>query len=441
MRLHLTRARRRLLTATGIVLLAGLIGTQPALAAERRWGESVVIGKNEVVPDDLYVVAKSIVVDGTIKGDLVAVGANITIRGTVEGDVLAAGQVVVLDGALRDDTRVAGMAVQLGPNARAADDVVVGANTFEQQAGGTIGGDAYLSAAQALLSGTTTGDLAGVFAALQLRGTIAGNADVAVGGGDTVMMTPWSTSLGITTPAVPAGLTVDDGARIGGMLRYTAPDAGHIGSGATLGGSVRTATTAAATPAPYAWLVDLVRRYVTLLGIGLLLLWLAPTWLGRVGTPVQSRPLQSIGWGTVGLAGLLVLLALIPAVAILLMVLFVWLTLGGLAGITFVLGTAAFSAVLTSFAVLVSYLVQIIVGFVAGRWLLGLAAPRWAEGRVAPLALGLALYVALRAVPILGVLTALAVTLLGLGAIWQALSAWLRRRPPASLRSTPMPLV
>jgi len=265
--------------------------------------------------------------------------------------------------------------------------------------------------------------------------------NVTVGGRDDVVVMPWSPGVGVAIPAVPAGLTIDDEATIGGRLSYSAPQDGQISPTAQVATGITRTPAPAATAAqvsPYEWLIDLVRRYVTLFLIGLCVLWLMPAWIGGLGTTVRRHPFASAGWGAVGFLSMLFILGVIPFVAILLMVLFGWLTLGGLAGITFVLGTAAFSTVLTGFAVLVSYLVQIIVGLMVGRWLLGLIQPRLAEGRIAPLALGLAIYVVLRAVPGLGILTALIVTLLGVGALWQWLTPRLRMRTGGSAQSPVM---
>lgn len=441
MQLHPTYGRQRLF-ALVVALVVALLGATPVLAATQVSGDRVVIGKNEVIPDDLYVAANTIIVDGTIKGDLLAVGQNVTVNGTVEGDLMAAGQAVIVNGVVRDDARVASMAIQFGPNSQVGDDVVAGASSIEQQVGSVFGGDAYLGSSQALLAGTTRGRLQGGFAALELRGAVGGDMNVSVGGNNRTIITPWSPGLGISTPAVRSGLTVDDSARIGGKLNYTAPQDGQIGSAAQIANGIsRTPAPATANTATasYRWLIDPLRRYATLLLIGLVLVWLAPAWIGRLGSTVRNRPLPSAGWGVVGFIAAIATLALIPLVAILLMVLFGSLTLGGLAGITFVLGTAAFSAVLTGFGVLVSYLVQVIVSLMIGRWLLGLIEPRWAEGRVAPLAVGLALYVALRTIPVLGFLVALIVTLLGIGALWQWLMPRLRRSTPVAMTAPVMP--
>ena len=84
----------RLLAVVGVALLVGLITASTAWAVETRSGDSVVIGPDEVVDDDLYVTANNVVIDGTIRGDLVAFGQSITVDGTVEGDLIAAGRSV-----------------------------------------------------------------------------------------------------------------------------------------------------------------------------------------------------------------------------------------------------------------------------------------------------------------------------------------------------------
>jgi cytoskeletal protein CcmA (bactofilin family) len=437
MRMRGTGARSWL--GWGVIMVLLLIVVAPVSAAERRSGDRVVVGAGEVVVDDLYAAADTVTIDGTVKGDLIAAASQIVVNGTIEGDVLAVGQALVINGTVGDDLRAAGTAIQFRPRARIGDDALSAASSIEQQANGTIGGDAYLAASQALLAGMTHGELQGVFAALALRGTIERDVNVAVGARDGgVVIAPWTTGTGIATPAVPAGLTVDHGARIGGTLTYNSPQNATIDPAARIAAGVAYIPTPGdEPPASSMWLVDLLRRYLTLLVIGALLLWLTPSWIGRLSTTVQTQPLPSLGWGTLGFVGAIALLVLIPLVAILLMIVFGSLTLGGLAAIVLVLATAAWSALLTGFAVVVSYVVQVVVGLLVGRWLLGRVNPQWAEGRWGPLALGLAVYVVLRAVPILGVLVALVITLLGLGAIWQWARTRLAMRSAAPLTVAP----
>src|SRR5215207_693378 len=74
--------------------------TRPASAFDGRSGENIVIASDEVIDDDLYVTARTFVLDGTVNGDLIAAGQTITINGTVEGDLMAAGQTIVVNGSV-----------------------------------------------------------------------------------------------------------------------------------------------------------------------------------------------------------------------------------------------------------------------------------------------------------------------------------------------------
>jgi hypothetical protein len=134
------------------------------------------------------------------------------------------------------------------------------------------------------------------------------------------------------------------------------------------------------------------------------------------------------------------LLILVPILAILLMVFFGWLGLGGLIGVTLMVTMALLGVVVAGFAIIVSYLAQIVVGYLVGRWILARIQPNLAEQRVAALALGLALYVLVRLIPGLGVAIALLVTLAGIGACWQRARTWLasRRRPAGPPLAAPV---
>ena len=130
-------ARMRARAAIGVLAVAGLVGlvfVPSARAAEFVEGGDIVIGADEVIEDDLYVTAGSLVVDGTVLGDLIAMGSTITINGRVEGDVLAAGQSIRINGIVQDDVRAAAAVIELGENARIAGDAVL-ARSEERRVG------------------------------------------------------------------------------------------------------------------------------------------------------------------------------------------------------------------------------------------------------------------------------------------------------------------
>ena len=86
--------------------------TSSALAFDGRGGETVTIGADEIVEDDVYVGATNFTLEGTIKGDLFVSGETIVINGTVEGDLFAMGQSIVINGTVTDDVRIAGAGLQ-----------------------------------------------------------------------------------------------------------------------------------------------------------------------------------------------------------------------------------------------------------------------------------------------------------------------------------------
>lgn len=426
----------RLLVLVAIAALA-LFAAAPARAADTRGGENVVIGRGEVVEGDLYVSAKTLTVDGTIKGDLVAIAGQITVNGTVEGDILAAGQGVIVNGTVGDDMRAAGQAIVLAPGARVAGDVAVGALSLEAQPSSAVQGDVLAGAYQALLAGTVGRNVRGGMDRLELRGTVDGDVDVDVGGDQNTSAVRFSPAGQVPIPVVPASLTLGDSARVGGKLIYRSTTSGsvspaaHVERGITFDQQqVTTQPAPAAVPG-----LNYARRLASLLLAGLLLLWLLPLWTRRMADSVEARPLPSLGWGLVAFFAFVAAVIAVLVLMVALAVLFGFLTLGGVVAMIVTLGLLASAAMVTGYVAFAAYVAQAIVGYMAGRWLLRRVQPAWAEQPIVPLALGIVLYVAVRAIPWLGGIVSLLVVLLALGALWE----WGRatfRRPQA----TPTPV-
>jgi hypothetical protein len=61
--------------ALGAALLLSLNATS-AFAAEVRQGETVVVGPNETIDDDLYAFGTTVTVLGTVNGDVFALAAS-----------------------------------------------------------------------------------------------------------------------------------------------------------------------------------------------------------------------------------------------------------------------------------------------------------------------------------------------------------------------------
>jgi hypothetical protein len=227
-------------------------------------------------------------------------------------------------------------------------------------------------------------------------------------------------------PSVPLGLTVDEGAYIGGKLDYTSASEWSIPAGVVAGAIMRhepeveVEVEVVVSPAQRAaeWFLGHLRRLVTLLLVGLLMVWVVPGWTEKAMGALQAKPLPSLGWGVVSIAVFILALLVILIATILVAVVLGVVTLGGLAGTTVWTGILTMALLAFFFSIAVTYVTKLVVSFLGGRLILARLKPDWAEGRIWPLVVGVVLFVVITAIPILGGLISLIVVLLGLGALW-----------------------
>ena len=234
-----------------IALIVTVASLMPVRAAHYRGGQSLVIGADEVVDDDLYVGGETVTIDGTVRGDVIATGRQITINGTVEGDLIAAGQAVVVNGQVGDDIRMAGMALKLGPGATVGDDVIAAGFSLETEPNSHVEGELTVAGFQTLLGGTVDGDAQFSVVGLELGGRIGGNLDAEVE--PSAQAPPFVRFIPapVPLPTVSPGLTVTDEAAVDGDVTYESSTEGRISPAAAITGDVvRTEPeTAAAAPA------------------------------------------------------------------------------------------------------------------------------------------------------------------------------------------------
>jgi cytoskeletal protein CcmA (bactofilin family) len=431
-----TRRIRPLIIVAVLLALVSLLAPAPARATDTRGGDQIVIGRDEVIAGDLYSVGNTVTIDGTVKGDLVAFASQVTINGTVEGDVLAGGQAVVINGIVKDDVRAGGQAIVLGPGARVTGDLVVGGISIENQAGSAVQGDLLVGAYQVLLAGQIGKSVRGGMDRMELRGSIGGNVDIATSGATGVSPILFSPAAGTTIPTVRPNLTLADSARIGGKLVYQSSAQAAISPTAQVAGGIAFNQLPAAQTAQSQTIpgLHLLQRLAGLLLVGLMLLWLIPAWVRRMAQGVEARPLPSLGWGLVAFVAFFATVIAILIGAIALAIGFGYLTLGGLAGLVISVGLLSDAALVIGYIAFVGYIAVTIVAFVVGHWIIQHTQPAWAERPLVPLTLGLIIYVLLTAIPWLGTLISLLVTLLALGALWEWGRAVFRRMRPTSTR-------
>ena len=437
----------KLLSVLTLLALLLLTFVTPASAFDGRSGDRVVIESDEVINDDLYVTAGEFVLDGTVNGDLIALGQTITINGTVDGDVMAAGQTIVVNGTVTGAIRMAGSILFVDENAGIGGDVISTGYSLEIQEGGEVGQDLVFAGGQILLAGGISRNAQVATGAFELRGTVGGNvsADVGEAGAGnagpppSLFMPPSS----VPAPTVAPGLTIDPSARIEGDLEYTQSEELAIPAGAVAGTVTRQeSSTASSTPQETTgeriakWALDLLRASITLILIGLFLLWLFPFAMQGLSVKLQTAFLPSLGWGVVAYAAFFFVLLLAIIGMIVGGLLFGVLTLGGLAGTVIWLGILSLFALILGFVLVTSFVAKIVFGQALGRWLLSRTNSALAEHRFWPMIIGVLITVvviALLSFPLipgfLGWLLNIAVVLLGLGALWLWGRERMARRP------------
>jgi cytoskeletal protein CcmA (bactofilin family) len=420
-----------------VLALLLLAVAQPAAAFDSRTGRDVVIEAGETVNDDLFVASDTLTVKGTVKGDVIAVGSEVNIEssGVVQGDLIAAAQSVIVEGKVTDDVRIAGAVLIVGRGATIGDDLIAAGFSLEVEPGSAIGGSLVFGGAQLLMSGDVDESAKIASGAVRIVGSVGGDMTAYIG--EVRSDTPFSRySYFPNAPRVPEvrpGLTIDQDAKIAGDLEYTSSVETDIPKDA-IGGKVTWNQPVVEEkraeefgrvlrPLPRlffisTWLLDQAQKFMSLLILGLLVAWLVPGAARRAVAVLQTKPWHSLGWGFLSFFGFIFALLVVVAATGLVAFFLGVLTFGDLVGTIITIGGLILTAVVLVFGVSVVYLSKLVVGYLVGRWLLGLIRPAWAENRFWPMLLGVVIYVILTAIPIFGsVLLNAVVILFGLGAL------------------------
>lgn len=413
----------------GASLLALLISSiaVPVLAFDGREGDNITIPADEVVDDDLYIGAQTIVIDGTVKGDVVAFAQTITVNGVIEGDLIAAGQAVIINGEVQDDARIAGAALVIGEKAKIGSDLVGAGASLETVNGSSIGQDLVFAGGQALLGGDISRNVTVAAGSLALQGSIGGNVKADVGdegyrGGSGTFMP----NTDVTIPRIQSGLSIGPDAKIGGTLQYTSRKQISIPEGVVAGKIAYTPPAVDKTTSKPLSIVesllngglDIARTIITLILFGLLLLWIFPGAIKTATERIKRAPLPSLGWGVIYIAAFFFALLVLFIAMLVGGIAFGILTLRGLSGAVIFLSLLAMFALVISFMLAIWFVAQIIVSIVGGQLILARIKPELAEHKYWPLVIGVLIYALLVATPILGSLVWWIVVLLGLGALW-----------------------
>lgn len=390
--------------------LSCLLACGQVQAFEARSGTEVTVAAGETVAGDLYLAGNLILINGTITGDVIAAGRTVSVTGSISGDLIVAAQTVTLSGTVGGSVRSAAYSLELTTGAVVAGDLVSAGYSLETAAGSQVGQDLVFGGRQALLRGAVNGDALVGAVGLELSGVIDGSLRATLDSASRSNGLPSSWFDMPRVAAVATGLTLAEGARIGGDLNLTSPAELAVRPGVVQGETTTSVNPKLAVTQPL--FLQLLNRFLVLLVVGLLLLWLVPGLLRRATGLLQQQPLRDLGWGALLLIGMPLALLLLLGAVILLTVLFGVIPLTGLAGFV---GFAGFLLVLISaalFLLAVIFIAPALAAYAGGRLLL-----RSTGSRVLALLIGVLLVVLLSAIPVVGGIIALLVIAFGLGVL------------------------
>ncbi len=417
--------RRR---SISVLLLVGVLflvlGTLSTVYALRFvGGERVVIEPDEVIADDLYITAREVIIRGTVEGDVYAAAQRVIVDSgaRITGDLVVGAQVVDIQGIVEDDIRAAGQVIRVAAP-EVGDDVMAACFSMEVAKGSTVGGSLLVGAYQVVVSGDVREDVYVGANSVAIHGTVEGDVRASVGerGGPPPAL--WGSLMapaGVTIPAVPAGLTIGDGARVGGNLTYESVQEAVISPQARIEGKVNhrlppppTQETQPPQFGSMPWAIEQFRRWLTLLLTGAVLFLTLPIQSRQVGTTIARKPLASLGWGIVFVATLIASLIGSIIVGGLLALVFSLVTLSQLAKWTIVIALATDILLVIAYLAYVNLVAPIFVPYALlhkldrGTWW-------W----LPPVVLGTLLYVMLTSLPYVGWLFSLLVVLVGVGVL------------------------
>lgn len=373
----------------GVMFLGGLLPVT-ALAADNRQGQTVTIGPNEVINDDLYVAANTIDIQGTINGSLIAVGNTITVSGLVTRDVNATGTNIAVPGEVQGSARLAGSQVTV--SGKIDGDLIAAGSMLTLTGQGSVGRDV-------LAAGSTVAFI----------GPIARNVKVA--GSDVTFSGP----VGGNVTAYDTTLKLDTGAAIQGNLQYTSNQNVSIAGGAAVTGSTQRFTPSNG-PTIGSYLLGWIQTLVGFFLLGLLVIFLVPRFNTRAVDAYRKAPWSRLA---VGLSVLMV----VPVVAV----------------AAFVLGLFVGGWWL-AFFLMAGYMLALALGFtlvgeMVGRFTLERLGQRNVHALVA-LLIGLVILLVVSSIPVIGWLVGLLAVIYGIGAVIMALP-WSRPPTPQAAKSAP----
>ncbi|NVM00888.1 MAG: hypothetical protein HWN67_01010, partial [Candidatus Helarchaeota archaeon] len=169
-------------------------------AAEFLIGNSLTIGKNDTINDDIFTASESIKVNGYVNGDVISAGRSLISNGNIKKDFIGIGETIFIDGSVGDDIIIAAQKSTI--SAEVEGDVIAAGREIELLNESVINGNVYSAGGTVIINGDVKGSVKCKGGDIIISGIIGKNANL----------------------DASKSITFLTGARILGNLKYKASD-------------------------------------------------------------------------------------------------------------------------------------------------------------------------------------------------------------------------
>ncbi len=412
-----------------LVLTIGFGFAATAKAVE--FDQDGIVEEGEVIDDDLFISGDTVEINGTVNGDVFAAGSIVKVNGIINGSLASGAQTILVNGQVSGSVYAGSMTITLGPETDIGRNMFYGGFNLSAEEGSVIHRDLLVGAYQALLSGEVGRDVQAGVGALEINGSVGNNVRAEVGStteGQPPQIYP--SPPGIDT-IVPSGIRVSEDAQIGGSLYYKSSEDQSRAIAITPAGGIEFDYDPQTQPGTDqdnydqvgsrlvgAWAVKQVRVFITLMLLGGLIVWQLPGLLKKVGGKVEKEFMPSLGWGLVSIMVVYLGAFLVGGLILAGAIFFGVVTLGELSKVILTVGFSSLALIMAGFGLLVSYGSKLVVAYLVGKLLVKWLAPKYEDQPIWPMLVGVFLYTFLRAIPFVGLVIGVTVTLIGIGAMW-----------------------
>ncbi len=338
------------------------------------------IPEGETESYDVYIWTQAFNIDGTLDGDAIVWAQWVTINGTLTQDLLVFAQDVTINGIVGDDVRIFAQNVYIHGTIKG--DALIGAANLIIYDDAVIEGSLLAGAGQMTHRGTVKGDARIGLGELTMAGVIEGNAELFTDG----------------------GITLLDGAHIGGDLIYQGPTQIDFGSGVCSGSiTFREQDTDKDDIADAISSFGRFKSVMHLLGLiaaiiaGSIIIALTSDHAKKTANIIRTKPLKSVGIGFIAFICMPIIIVL---------------------SIVFII-TIPFGVVLTMAYLIALYIAKFYVAIWLGNTVLRRGDAIMTKSPVPPMLLGLLGVYIITAIPVIGTLSGIVIIFFGLGALLQ----------------------